>query len=194
MWKVLWTGVRLSSSPPNIFSNLLSIFFIYFNIMYRVIFMNIVPTDKSYTYDLLTQNLFTLNRAFPFLNIQVVGSSVLGKNLYVVKLGTGSKKVFYSASFHANEWITSVVMMKFIEDYCISYNNNSTLYNYSVQKLFNNVTIYIMPMVNPDGVDLVTGNIPKTSNSFVYTKNISKNFPDIPFPNRMESKHSSVQI
>ena len=63
--------------------------------------MNIVPTDKSYTYDLLTQNLFTLNRTFPFLNIQVVGSSVLGKNLYVVKLGTGSKKVFYSASFHA---------------------------------------------------------------------------------------------
>ena len=51
-----------------------------------------------------------------------------------------------------------------------------------------------MPMVNPDGVDLVTGNIPKTSNSFVYTKNISKNFPDIPFPNRMESKYSSVQI
>lgn len=84
--------------------------------------------------------------------------------------------------------------MKFIEDYCISYNNSSTLYNYSVQKLFNNVTIYIMPMVNPDGVDLVTGNIPKTSNSFVYTKNISKNFPDIPFPNRMESKYSSVQI
>lgn len=84
--------------------------------------------------------------------------------------------------------------MKFIEDYCISYNNNSTLYNYSVQKLFNNVTIYIMPMVNPDGVDLVTDNIPKTSNSFVYTKNISKNFPDIPFPNRMESKYSSVQI
>ena len=46
--------------------------------------MNIVSTDKTYTYDLLTQNLFTLNRTFPFLDIQVVGSSVLGKNLYVV--------------------------------------------------------------------------------------------------------------
>ena len=156
--------------------------------------MNIVPTDKSYTYDLLTQNLFTLNRVFPFLNIQVVGSSVLGKKLYVVKLGTGSKKVFYSASFHANEWITSVVMMKFIEDYCNAYVNDLNLYDYNIKTLFNTVSIYIMPMVNPDGVDLVTGNIPKTSNSFIYTKNISKNFPDIPFPNRMESKYSSVQI
>ena len=56
--------------------------------------------------------------------------------------------------------------MKFIEDYCISYNNNSTLYNYSVRKLFNNVTIYIMPMVNPDGVDLVTGALPTSSPSY----------------------------
>ena len=125
--------------------------------------MNIVPTDKSYTYDLLTQNLFTLNRTFPFLNIQVVGSSVLGKNLYVVKLGTGSKKVFYSA----NEWITSVVMMKFIEDYCNAYVNDLNLYDYNIKTLFNTVSIYIMPMVNPDGVDLVTGNLSKNSSAFI---------------------------
>lgn len=84
--------------------------------------------------------------------------------------------------------------MKFIEDYCISYNNNSTLYNYSVQKLFNTVTIYIMPMVNPDGVDLVTGNLNKASIAYLNALNISRQFPDIPFPNRMESKYSSVQI
>ena len=144
--------------------------------------MNIVPTDKSYTYDLLTQNLFTLNRVFPFLNIQVVGSSVLGKNLYVVKLGTGAKKVFYSASFHANEWITSVVMMKFIEDYCNAYVNNSNLYDYNIKTLFNTVSIYIMPMVNPDGVDLVTGNLSKNSSAFIQAQNISFNYPDISFP------------
>ena len=145
--------------------------------------MNIVPTDKSYTYDLLTQNLFTLNRAFPFLNIQVVGSSVLGKKLYVVKLGTGSKKVFYSASFHANEWITSVIMMKFIEDYCNAYVNDLNLYDYNIKTLFNSVSIYIMPMVNPDGVDLVTGNLSKNSSAFIQAQNIVLKYPDIPFPN-----------
>ena len=144
--------------------------------------MNIVPTDKSYTYDLLTQNLFTLNRAFPFPNIQVVGSSVLGKKLYVVKLGTGSKKVFYSASFHANEWITSVIMMKFIEDYCNAYVNYSNLYDYNIKTLFNTVSIYIMPMVNPDGVDLVTGNLSENSSAFIQAQDIAFNYPDIPFP------------
>ena len=45
--------------------------------------MSIVPTDVSYNYSLMSQNLITLNRTYPFLNIQTVGSSVLGKNIYV---------------------------------------------------------------------------------------------------------------
>ncbi len=149
--------------------------------------MGIVPTNISYNYSLMSQNLVTLNHTYPFLNIQTVGNSVLGKNIYVIKLGMGGKKVFYSASIHANEWITSVLLMKFIEDYCISYNNNSALCGYSVRNLFNSVSIYIMPMINPDGVDLVTGNLNKSSATYLNVLNISKQFPDIPFPNRLES-------
>ena len=84
--------------------------------------------------------------------------------------------------------------MKFIEDYCNSYTTDSKLYNYSIKNLFNTTSIYIIPMVNPDGVDLVTGNISKTSNSFLTARNISNNFAYIPFPSRMESKHTSELI
>ncbi len=151
--------------------------------------MSIVSTNQNYGYNLLRRNLLELNRKYHFLNIQVVGNSVLGKNIYVVKLGRGSKKVFYSASFHANEWITSVLLMKFIEDYCIAYVNNSDLYDYPIRDLFNDVSIYIMPMVNPDGVDLVTGFLTPYSSAYRSAYNISTQFPNIPFPNRLEIKY-----
>ena len=151
--------------------------------------MSIVPTNVSYNSSLMIQNLILLNRTYPFLNIQSVGNSVLNKKIYVVKLGRGSKKVFYSASIHANEWITSVLLMKFIEDYCIAYNNNSSLYGYSIRRLFNSASIYIMPMVNPDGVDLVTGTINPSSDTYITSQNIANQFPDIPFPYRLESKY-----
>lgn len=144
--------------------------------------MSIVPTNVNYNSSLLLQNLIMLNRTYPFLNIQSVGSSVLGKNIYVIKLGKGTKKVFYSASIHANEFITSTLLMKFIEDYCIAYTNNSTLYGYSIRKLFDSASIYIMPMVNPDGVDLVTGFLNESSSAYITAKNIANEFPDIPFP------------
>lgn len=81
--------------------------------------------------------------------------------------------------------------MKFVEDYCVSYTNDSKLYGYSTHDLFDHVSIYIMPMVNPDGVNLVTGNISKTSNAFLMARNIANNFPDIAFPDRMESKYNA---
>lgn len=156
--------------------------------------MNIVPTNVNYTYSLLRRNLIQLNTTFPFLNIQTVGNSVMGKNIYVVKLGRGSNKVFYSASIHANEWITSVLLMKFIEDYCDAYINNGSLYGYSVRNLFNSSSIYIMPMVNPDGVNLVTGALPTTSYAYQRALNISNSFPDIPFPSGWKANINGVDF
>ena len=106
--------------------------------------MNIVPTNVLYNSYLLKQNLILLNHVYPFLNIQVVGNSVLGKPIYVVKLGTGPNKVFYSGSIHANEWITSVLLMKFIENYCDAYLSDGSLYGYSVRNLFNSNSIFIL--------------------------------------------------
>lgn len=84
--------------------------------------------------------------------------------------------------------------MKFIEDYCLAYVNNSTLYNYSIRDLFNNVSIFIMPMVNPDGVDLVTGYLPNDSSAFLQAQNISNSFPDIPFPNGWKANINGVDL
>ena len=69
----------------------------------------------------------------------------------------GDKKIMYNAAHHANERITSLVLMRFIEDYCNAYEDNSTLFRKSVRNMYERVSIYLVPMVNPDGVDLSLG-------------------------------------
>ncbi len=141
----------------------------------------IVPTNISYSSSILNINLGSLKLLYPFIEIGTIGKSILGKDIPYVKIGKGDKKVFYSASYHANEWITSVVLMKFLSDYCYTYKNNLNIYGVSANLLYENTTIYIVPMVNPDGVDLVTGEIIPNSEVFNFAKGIANNFPQIPF-------------
>ena len=156
--------------------------------------MSIVQTNLPYNSIILRQNLISLSRLFPFLNVQIVGNSVLGTPIYTVKLGIGNKKIFYNGSFHANEYITSILLMKFIEDYCNSYSNNLNLFGISIRELYNSASIYIMPMVNPDGVDLVTGAILPNSIAYASAKKIASSYSSIPFANGWKANINGVDL
>lgn len=154
----------------------------------------IVPTNIAYSSCILQNNVEQLKKKYNFLGFGNIGYSVLGKPIPYIRLGIGAKEVMYSASFHANEWITSVVLMKFVEDYARSYEQNGFIYGYNTRELFNNTSIYIVPMVNPDGVDLVTGVIPENTGRYNQFKDISLNFPNIPFPSGWKANFNGVDL
>lgn len=157
-------------------------------------FGEIVPTDISYTSEVLNINVRALKVIYPFIETGFIGTSVLGEEIPYVKIGNGQKEVFYNGSFHANEWITSVVLMKFIENYCSAIRSGGTIYGFDARTLFDSVSIYIVPMVNPDGVNLVTGYIEDDFPAFLKAKRIASNFPDIPFPSGWKANLNGVDL
>lgn len=118
---------------------------------------SVVPTDVPYSYMLLTYICEGLLMRYPFLSGGVIGKSVMGKSIPYLSIGQGKDEVFYNASHHANEWITTPLLLKFIEEYSESFANGGSLYGTLAVQLFKKASLYIVPMVNPDGVDLVNG-------------------------------------
>ena len=114
-----------------------------------------VAEDIPYSYDVLGRNIQGLKARYPFLHVGTIGASVLGRTLYVLRMGTGERQVFYNAAHHALEWITTPLLMKFAEEYLKAYALRRQLAGYDVRAMWNDCTIWLVPMVNPDGIDLV---------------------------------------
>ncbi|HRU84180.1 MAG TPA: M14 family metallopeptidase [Eubacteriales bacterium] len=117
---------------------------------------NVVDTNIDYTYDVLQRDVAGLRARYPFLEVGSAGKSSLGRDLTYIRLGTGPNQVFYNGAHHSLEWITSPLLMKFIEEFSRAYVLGETMsFGYNPRSIWNASSIYIIPMVNPDGVDLV---------------------------------------
>lgn len=117
--------------------------------------IDVVDTNINYTYEIMERDIEGLKARYPFIETGIAGKSVLGKNLYYIKLGNGPNQVFYNGAHHGLEWITTVLLMKFVENFSKAYTDRTSLAGYDVRNIWGQSTIYIIPMVNPDGVNLV---------------------------------------
>ncbi len=115
----------------------------------------IVAPRAGYGYDEMMADLDALQRRYPFIEVTSIGDSVLGRPIPAVRIGIGPREVHYNASFHANEWITTPLLMKFLEVYADAYEQGRRIGEYFIPDLFNRTSLWLVPMVNPDGVELV---------------------------------------
>ncbi len=141
----------------------------------------IVPEGVSYIYELSELVIDGIKARYPFVRGGNIGQSVMGKRLSYLRIGKGPAEVFYNGAHHANEWITAPLLARYAEDYAEAIMTHTDICGQSAVALSSRTTLFLCPMVNPDGVDLVTGALNSGAN-YDRAVEISSTYETIPFP------------
>lgn len=105
-----------------------------------------LPPYEAYTYDTLLGDISDFKAHYPKTPVFSIGKSINGRDLLALKLGSGAKRIFICGAHHGTEWLTAKVCMQFAQDF--------------VKTLFSNhASLYVVPMVNPDGVELASNGL-----------------------------------
>ncbi len=93
---------------------------------------------------------------YEMIAVTSIGETMLGKSLYMIDIGSpeAESDVLYVASHSATDYITTLVLLRFINEYCEYYKNSSIAFGINIRKLFQNRCIHIVPCLNADGVDI----------------------------------------
>ncbi len=156
--------------------------------------MAIVPTDIPITSAKNAEIIEQLIRTYPFLRSEILTTTVFQRPIPTLVIGNGPRKVIFSASHHANEWITTPILLKFAEEFAQAIQSGGRIYDQDAKDLAEKVTIYMVPMVDPDGVDLVVGAIKQESIQYDLARRLSQNYPAIPFPDGWKANLLGVDL
>ena len=122
--------------------------------------------------------------------IEIANPGIVPERL---SLGTGENRVLYNASHHANEWICTPVLMKFAEELAEAYATGGTLFDQRAADILSYADIHLVPAVNPDGMDLVTGEL-QNGEFYRQAQNIAADYPRFPFPSGWKANIRGVDL
>ncbi len=117
-----------------------------------------------YDYKRLIRDIKILTENYgDFLESFSIGETVMGKKIPCMKLGNGEKKLLLIGSHHGLEYLTSAFLTKFLSNYIVKLITDSEYFGYNIKELHEKLTLYIIPMLNPDGVDIAVNGLDITN-------------------------------
>lgn len=109
--------------------------------------------ENYFDHSSLLYSIEHLESKYKFISVNNLGFSIFKRKIPIVTIGNGNKDILYIGAHHGMEWITSAILIKFIDDYCNYLNNNSKIFGISAKILYETRKIHIVPMLNPDGIE-----------------------------------------
>ena len=156
--------------------------------------MPIVNTGVPITSELNQRYLQQIAEKYPFTKLEEVGVTDFQRPIWMLTIGTGKRHVLFTAAHHANEWITALVLLKYAEDLADAIQKGGILFGQRAKEMADAVMIHIIPLVNPDGVDLVTGAMAPESAQYLLARELARKYPAIPFPEGWKANLLGVDL
>ena len=160
-----------------------------------------VPLDLPVVTDaLLCSYLLTglmvkgLCMRYPGIQAREIGRSVMGRPILSLTLGEGEKQVGCLAAQHADGWMTTLGLLRFLEDCAEARAKGGTIDSFPAQDILESVTLHLIPLPNPDGVDLVTGALPTMDSFYAQARALAVHYLDVPFPGGWQSNIAGVDL
>lgn len=109
---------------------------------------------ETYTPDKLKSHIEALTDKYPnLLKTNIIGHSSYGQPIWALRVGNGERNIIIHGAHHGREWITSMIVMKMAEEYAEAYKTKEPYHGFE-PSILDEVSIWFVPMVNPDGVEI----------------------------------------
>ena len=156
--------------------------------------MGIVKTDVPMTAALCSRTIDALTEAYPCCRQEVLTETAFGRPMKALVIGSGERKVLFTAAHHGNEWITAPLLLKFMEALAEGITVGGKLWGVDARTIERAATIHTVAMVDPDGVDLVTGGIAPGTLEYASAESLAARYPGIPFPDGWKANLLGVDL
>ena len=103
--------------------------------------------DRRITYNDI-QPLISNLKNNPFFEVQKVGESIEGRDLYLLSVGEGDTDIFLWSQMHGDESTATMAIFDIFNFI------SSDKFKAEKAALFKNVTLHFLPMLNPDGAEV----------------------------------------
>jgi|GEM_PF-197409 len=128
--------------------------------------IKMIEFNQIYSYERIVEEMQRLHNQFhDFTKYSIIGMSHDNREIPMLTLSEGNQHLICTAGVHGRESINPVVMLKLIEDYCISYNERGIINNqFSIYHLLSDYAICFIPLMNPDGYSIALEGFDKIHN------------------------------